>query len=49
LQKAGYYVGRTDGEFTGDTRAAVKEFERDNALPQTGTITPEVLEALGLS
>ena len=49
LQKAGYYVGRTDGEFTGDTRAAVNEFERDNALPETGTITPEVLKALGLS
>jgi peptidoglycan hydrolase-like protein with peptidoglycan-binding domain len=48
LQKAGYYVGRTDGEFTGDTRAAVNEFERDNALPETGTITPEVLKALGL-
>jgi peptidoglycan hydrolase-like protein with peptidoglycan-binding domain len=49
LQKAGYYVGKTDGEFTGDTRAAVNEFERDNALPETGTITPEVLKALGLS
>ncbi len=49
LQKAGYYVGRTDGEFTGDTRAALNKFESDNALPQTGTITPEVLEALGLS
>ena len=49
LQKAGYYVGRTNGEFTADTRAALNKFESDNALPQTGTITPEVLEALGLS
>ena len=49
LQKAGYYVGRTDGEFTADTRAALNKFESDKALPQTGTITPEVLEALGLS
>jgi peptidoglycan hydrolase-like protein with peptidoglycan-binding domain len=49
LQKAGYYVGRTDGEFTAETRSAVNQFESDNALPKTGTITPEVLKALGLS
>jgi N-acetylmuramoyl-L-alanine amidase len=49
LQKAGYYVGKTDGEFTGDTRTALNEFERRNGLSETGTITPDVLKALGLS
>lgn len=49
LQKAGYYVGDIDGEYSGDTRAAVNRFERDKGLPETGTITLPVLEALGLS
>jgi hypothetical protein len=49
LQKAGYNVGNTDGKYTADTRAAVSRFERDKSLPETGTITPAVLQALGLS
>jgi peptidoglycan hydrolase-like protein with peptidoglycan-binding domain len=48
LEKAGYYVGKTDGEFTGDTRTAIESFQRENALTVTGTITPEVLKALGV-
>jgi peptidoglycan hydrolase-like protein with peptidoglycan-binding domain len=48
LDKAGYYVGKTDGEFTGDTRLALETFQRGNDLSVTGTITPEVLKALGL-
>jgi peptidoglycan hydrolase-like protein with peptidoglycan-binding domain len=48
LQNAGYYVGKTDGEFTGDTRTAIESFQRENVLTVTGTITPEVLKALGL-
>jgi peptidoglycan hydrolase-like protein with peptidoglycan-binding domain len=49
LQKKGYNVGNTDGIFNADTRAAVNRFERDNGLPETGSITPSVLKALGLS
>jgi len=49
LQKAGYYVGNTEGKYTSDTRAAVNRFERDKGLPETGSITPSVLQALGLS
>jgi peptidoglycan hydrolase-like protein with peptidoglycan-binding domain len=49
LQKKGYNVGNTDGIFNADTRAAVNRFERDNGLPETGSITLPVLKALGLS
>jgi peptidoglycan hydrolase-like protein with peptidoglycan-binding domain len=48
LSKAGLYVGNTDGEFTGDTRLALQTFQSRNDLSVTGTITPEVLKALGL-
>jgi peptidoglycan hydrolase-like protein with peptidoglycan-binding domain len=48
LDKAGYYVGNVDGEFTADTRNAVESFQRDSALPVTGTITPQVLKTLGI-
>lgn len=48
LDKAGYYVGNTSGDFTGDTRTAVESFQKVNALPVTGTITPDVLKALDL-
>jgi peptidoglycan hydrolase-like protein with peptidoglycan-binding domain len=49
LQKKGYNVGNTDGIFNAETRAAVSRFKRDKGLPETGSITPEVLQALGLS
>jgi peptidoglycan hydrolase-like protein with peptidoglycan-binding domain len=49
LQKKGYSVGNTDGIFNADTRAAINRFERDNGLPETGSITLPVLKALGLS
>jgi peptidoglycan hydrolase-like protein with peptidoglycan-binding domain len=49
LQKKGYNVGNTEGRYTSDTRAAVNRFERDHGLPETGTITRQVVQALGLS
>jgi peptidoglycan hydrolase-like protein with peptidoglycan-binding domain len=49
LEKKGYNVGNTEGKFNSDTRAAVNRFERDSGLPETGSITPAVLKALGLS
>ena len=48
LQKAGYYVGNTEGKYTSDTRAAVSRFQRDKGLSETGTITESMLQALGL-
>jgi peptidoglycan hydrolase-like protein with peptidoglycan-binding domain len=48
LDKEGYYVGNTNGQFTGDTRTAVASFQRRHGLTVTGTITPEVLTALEL-
>ena len=48
LEKRGYYVGDTRGEYGAETRAAVNRFERDKGLPETATITLPVLEALGL-
>jgi peptidoglycan hydrolase-like protein with peptidoglycan-binding domain len=48
LEKKGYYVGDDRGEYGAETRAAVNRFERANGLPETATITLQVLEALGL-
>lgn len=43
---AGYYTGPIDGVVGADTRAAISKFQSDWNLPITGTITPELLDAL---
>jgi peptidoglycan hydrolase-like protein with peptidoglycan-binding domain len=48
LEREGYYVGDDRGEYGAETRAAINRFERANGLPETATITVQVLEALGL-
>jgi len=48
LEKRGYYTENTEGRYTFETRAAVRRFERDSNLAETGTITPEVLKALSI-
>ena len=48
LGKKGYYTENTAGRYTFETRAAVRRFQRDNKLVETGTITPEVLRALSI-
>lgn len=36
LLRLGYPVGRPDGRFDRDTRTAIRQFQRDHALPRTG-------------
>ena len=45
----GYYTGAIDGIVGPQTRAAVSKFQKDSNLPITGTITTEVLNALGIA
>jgi len=46
LQALGYYTGSIDGVVGSQTRAALVRFQTDYSLRVTGTITPEVLDAL---
>lgn len=49
LVAAGYYGGEIDGIVGPMTRSALTQYQRDRGLAVTGTITPEVLDAFGLS
>jgi len=49
LKAFGYYDGAIDGIIGKSSRAALKTFQTDFSLKVTGTITPEVLKALGIS
>ncbi|MCD2317224.1 peptidoglycan-binding protein [Sphingomonas sp. IC-11] len=46
LQAQGYYHGALDGVVGKETRAALVKFQTDRGFSVTGTITPEVLDAL---
>lgn len=46
LYAYGYYTGIIDGKFGPETRTALSKFQKDWNLKVTGTITPEVLDAL---
>ena len=46
LTGQGYYRGAIDGIVGKETRAALVRFQTDKSLSVTGTITPEVLDAL---
>lgn len=48
LTAYGYDVGVIDGIVGPATRSALERFQADYALPVTGTITPAVLQALGI-
>jgi His-Xaa-Ser repeat protein HxsA len=45
----GYYDGPINGVVGAQTRTALKQFQAAFHMPQTGTITPEVLDALKIS
>lgn len=45
----GYYTGAIDGVVGPQTRAAISKFQKDSSLSITGTITTEVLNALGIA
>lgn len=49
LKAYGYYNGEVDGMVGTDTKAALSKFQADYDIKVTGTITPDVLEALGIS
>jgi hypothetical protein len=48
LQEQGYYNGEVDGLIGPNTRAALRNFQRDNGLPVTAAIDGPTLQALGL-
>ncbi len=47
LSELAYDPGGIDGELTDATRAAIKEFQRDRKMPETGEVTEELLAELG--
>jgi hypothetical protein len=46
LRGLGYYNGTLDGDFGPQTRSAILAFERARGLPQTGNVTPGLLQQL---
>lgn len=46
LKELGYEPGRTDGYFDETTEAAVKVFQHDNRLPETGVIDGKTAKAM---
>jgi sulfoxide reductase heme-binding subunit YedZ len=48
LHAHGYYVGPIDGIIGPKSRLALQRFQQRFDLPVTGTITPEVLDRLGI-
>jgi hypothetical protein len=48
LSQQGYYQGPVDGVVGPGTQAAIAAYQRDNGLRVTGTITPDLLNNLGV-
>jgi His-Xaa-Ser repeat protein HxsA len=48
LYTYGYYTGAIDGVVGTGTKTALSKFQKDWNLKITGTITPEVLDALNI-
>lgn len=48
LMSYGYYDGAIDGVIGPKAKEALKRFQTDYALKVTGTVTPEVLDRLGI-
>jgi peptidoglycan hydrolase-like protein with peptidoglycan-binding domain len=46
LAKAGYYKGKPTGQFSADTRKALKRYQKKNKLPVTGRLDNDVLNRL---
>jgi peptidoglycan hydrolase-like protein with peptidoglycan-binding domain len=49
LHAKGHNPGRVDGVIDSDTRAAIRAFQKDNNLSQTGTVDRETAAKLGVS
>jgi peptidoglycan hydrolase-like protein with peptidoglycan-binding domain len=48
LRDQGYYEGDIDGQMNARTSAALRSFQRENNLPQTGDLDPASARALGI-
>lgn len=48
LKDKGTYTGGEDGKFNDDFRAAIKAFQGDNGLKQTGTLNRATLEKMSI-
>lgn len=46
LQQAGLYKGKVDGKFGPQTKAAVKEFQKENGLKQTAHLDSATMKKL---
>jgi His-Xaa-Ser repeat protein HxsA len=49
LRRSGYYYGDIDGDIGPESRAAIREYQRDRGLPATGRIDGSLLRSLGIS
>ncbi len=48
LQEQGYYEGKTDGVMNPRTSNALKTYQKENNLPQTGDLDPATADKLGI-
>lgn len=48
LAADGYDPGRSDGTMTNDTRAAIRDFQKDNGIVMTGSIDSKTAARLGI-
>lgn len=48
LANQGYYRGRIDGVIGARSRAAIREYQRQNGLPVTGRVDRSLLDSLGI-
>lgn len=49
LRRSGYYYGDIDGDIGPESRAAIREYQRDRGLPVTGRIDGSLLRSLRIS
>ena len=49
LNEKGYDVGRADGQFGPSTQSAVRRFQSEKGLPQSGRLDSATLAALGVN
>ena len=48
LRAYGYYSGAIDGVVGPETKTSLMKMQKDYKIPVTGTITPEVIDALNI-
>jgi peptidoglycan hydrolase-like protein with peptidoglycan-binding domain len=48
LHILGFYTGRIDGDLSGDSQAALTQFQLSRNIPASGTLDEETVKALGI-